>query len=46
MKNAAFIENIVTIVAITVIVVGGFALGAGGWSLWGFLLLLNVNYTK
>lgn len=37
------IENIVTMTACAVIVVGLYALGAGGWSAFGFVLLLNLN---
>jgi hypothetical protein len=43
-KNAT-IENCVTLVATTVLVLGLYAMGAGGWSAGGMLLLLNLNYT-
>lgn len=37
------IENIVTVLAIAAIVLGLYAMGAGGWSGCGFLLLLNLS---
>ncbi len=39
------IENRYTIGFTTVLVLGLYALGAGGYSLFGLLLLLNLNYT-
>ena len=41
-----FIENIVTICATAAVVLGGLALGGGGWSFLGLLLMLNINYRK
>lgn len=43
-RTAVVIENIATLIATAVIVVGLYWLGAGGWSFLGFLLLLNINY--
>ncbi|WP_153260325.1 hypothetical protein [Comamonas testosteroni] len=40
------IGNCVTVIAIAALVLGAMALGAGGHSCWGLLLLLNLNYTK
>jgi fatty acid desaturase len=40
------IENCVTVIATAALVLGAMALGAGGHSWWGLLLLLNLNYTK
>ena len=37
------IENCVIYVCTTAIILGGFALGGGGWSLWGLLLIGCVN---
>ena len=46
MPTWAAVENIITIVACVALVRGGYALGAGGWSWLGLLLLLNINYVK
>lgn len=39
----AIVENIVTIIAMVCLIFGLFWFGAGGWSLWGFLLMFNLN---
>lgn len=42
----AQIENMMTLVAIVVIVLGLYAMSAGWFSLFGFALLLNMNIFK
>lgn len=42
----AFAENIITLICTASIVLGLFWFGAGGWSLWGLLLMLNMNNIK
>lgn len=37
------IENSVTMVAMVALVLGLYSLGAGGWSLWGLVLMMNLN---
>lgn len=37
------INNVVTIIATVAIVLGLYAMGAGAASLWGLLLLLNIE---
>ena len=39
-------ENIATIFFTVVLILGLYALGAGGWAATGALLLLNINYVK
>jgi hypothetical protein len=39
----AVIENSITMAAIAAIVLGLYAMGAGGWAGCGFLLLLNLS---
>ena len=41
--NWWWIENIVTVIAIAAIVIGLYAMGAGGFSAVGFILFLNLN---
>jgi len=36
-------ENIATLILTAVLVLGLYAMGAGGLSLWGLLPLLNLN---
>lgn len=43
MPTAPIVENCVTVVATAALVLGLYALGAGGWSAGGFLLLANLN---
>lgn len=40
------IENYVTLVCIVILVLGLYAMGAGGHSFWAMLLLLNMNYPR
>ena len=40
------VENIATMICSTVLVLGLWFGGAGLHSLWGLLLLLNLNYVK
>lgn len=37
------VENIATMVCTTALVLGLYAMGAGGYCLFGFVLLLNMN---
>lgn len=37
-------ENAVTLACTTILVLGLYAMGAGGWSLFGLLFLFNINY--
>lgn len=39
----ALIENMVTIASTAALVLGLYAMGAGGWAAGGFVLLLNIN---
>jgi hypothetical protein len=39
----AIIENIVTMVATAALVLGLYAMGAGGYAFFGLLLLTNIN---
>ena len=38
------IENCITLACIVILALGLYSMGAGGLSLWAFLLLLNINY--
>lgn len=40
------IENCITLVCIVILVLGLYAMGAGGQSFWAMGLLLNINYLK
>jgi hypothetical protein len=40
------IENIATIAGMVALILGLYAMGAGGWSLWGFVLLANLNSVR
>lgn len=40
------IENCITLICIVILALGLYAMGAGGISLWAFLLLLNINYPQ
>ena len=42
----AQLENYATLTAIVVVVLGLYAMGAGGWCSLGFILLLNMNIFK
>jgi hypothetical protein len=42
----AHYENLATLAAIVAVVIGLYALGAGGYSAVGFILLLNINSFK
>lgn len=44
MTTWAYVENIVTIAAMVVIILGALYLGAGGYSWLGLMLLWNINY--
>ena len=44
--NWWWIENIVTVIAITAIVLGLYAMGAGGFSAVGFILFFNLNMSS
>ena len=37
------IENCITLACILILVLGLYAMGAGGHSFWAMLLLLNIN---
>lgn len=39
-------ENVATLVAIVAVTLGLYWMGAGGWSLCGLLLFLNMNSVK
>ncbi len=39
-------ENIATMVIAAVLVLGLWAMGAGGHSFWGLGMLLNLNYPR
>lgn len=39
-------ENCITIICTTALILGLYALGAGGHSFWAFVLLMNINYVK
>lgn len=41
--NWRIIENMVTIICIAAIILGGLALGGGWWGLVGLVLLSNIN---
>ena len=41
-----WMENCITLICCTAIVLGLYAMGAGGWSFLGLLLLGNINYVK
>ena len=43
MQKWAVIENCATMAATAAIVLGLWTMGAGGWSLFGFALLGNMN---
>ena len=38
------IENCITLACIVILVLGLYAMGAGGHSFWAMLLLLNINF--
>ena len=40
------IENCITLICTVILALGLYAMGAGGYSLWAMLLLLNINYLK
>lgn len=46
MNKWAYIENIATLAIMGGMVTGMLAYGAGGFSLFAFLLLFNLNSTK
>lgn len=46
MPRNALIENIATIVGTVALVLGLWWMGAGGWSFFGLLLMLNINYAN
>lgn len=46
MSRQHLIENLVTIGGTVAIVLGGLALGGGGWSFLGLVLLGNINYVE
>lgn len=39
----AIIENMVTVASTAALILGLYAMGAGGWAAGGFLLLINMN---
>jgi hypothetical protein len=39
----AYAENIATVLGMVALILGLYAMGAGGWSFWGLLLLFNLN---
>jgi hypothetical protein len=43
MRTVAHVENIVTIIVTAALILGLYWMGAGGWSLWGLLLMGNLN---
>lgn len=46
MLTWAVVENVATLAACVALVLGSYALGAGGWSWIGLALLLNLNYPR
>lgn len=38
------IENYITLVCTVILVLGLYAMGAGGYSFWAMLLLMNIIY--
>ena len=38
------IENYITLACIVILVLGLYAMGAGGHSFWAIVLLLNINF--
>ena len=46
MPIRAMIENVATLVIAAVLVLGLYALGAGGFSAVGFIILLNIQYVR
>lgn len=44
MSRNSYIENVVTMLCMTALILGLFWMGAGGWSLCGLLLFMNMNY--
>lgn len=43
MRTAAHVENMVTLAVCGAVVIGLYAMGAGAWSFWGLVVLLNLN---
>lgn len=46
MKTLDYVENFATLFAIVLIVLGGFFMGGGGWSICGLALIVNLNRPK
>lgn len=44
MRTWSYIENICTMIVITAIILGIYAMGGGLWGMWAFVLLFNINY--
>lgn len=42
----AIAENIATVLATAAVVVGLYAMGAGGWAAGGLVLMMNINTIK
>lgn len=42
----AVLENVATMAAAVITILGLYALGAGGFSAIGFVFLLNINYFR
>ena len=40
------IENYITMACTVILVLGLYAMGAGGHAFWAMLLLLNINYLQ
>lgn len=38
------IENCITLLITAALILGLYKMGAGGWSFWGLVLLMNINY--
>ena len=41
----AVLENIITLLAIAMIIVGVYAFGGGGYGFWALLLMANLNWS-
>ncbi len=46
LHKLSMMENVVTLIVCGAIVLGLYAMGAGGWALWGLLLLFNLSTVR